>query len=250
VVIHAERPPGRRTVEPGVAVQQPVQHFDVKTVRYLLGRRPVAAGDDHVVDQLAGDAAFFQLSLQPVVPVEIELQSERAIRRDPQVAQSQERVDEVEVVMQAFATVGLEEGLAGPLVVPGLIGRTGLQGREDMHQAGMPAPLPEDLPHAVFLAEVELLDVLNRRAGFGRQALGIPLDLLGQRLGEERVVEDADAAGVEDTGHPLGVAGPRQRARDDDAVKARELTHNLLSVALDKRRHGKHTSGPKPSGNA
>ena len=44
---------------------------------------------------------------------------------------------EVEVIMEAFARCGFQRGVAGLLVMPGVIDGTGLHGLEDMDQAGM-----------------------------------------------------------------------------------------------------------------
>ena len=58
---------------------------------------------ESVVGHLEGNAGFFQALRQPVVAVEIDLQAERRPGRHADVAQPEGLIDEVEVVMEAFA---------------------------------------------------------------------------------------------------------------------------------------------------
>src|ERR1700677_4580146 len=106
--------------------------------------------------------------------------------------------------MQALAAVGLEKRPAGVLVMPGLVGIARLQGGKNMNQARMlPAP-PQNLSDPVLLAEVGLAEVIHRDAGVGGQTLGVVPHLIGQRLGELGIVEDADLVMMKDAGHSLG----------------------------------------------
>jgi len=75
--------------------------------------------------------------------------------------------------MQALAVVGLEEGSACLFVVPRLIGRAGLHGREDMHQPRLLTATGQHLLDPVFLAEVALADVVDLQSGLCRQPLGV-----------------------------------------------------------------------------
>src|SRR5437588_8404627 len=70
------------------------------------------------------------------MPIAIELQTERAPGRHAEIDQAQLGVDEVKVVMQAFASIRPQEGAMGVLVMPGLVGVAGFHRRDDMHQAG------------------------------------------------------------------------------------------------------------------
>src|SRR5439155_22465966 len=82
------------------------------------------------------DPGSGELAGQPAMPVAIELQTKRAPGRHAQIDQAQLGVDEVEVVMQAFASIRPQEGAMRVLVMPGLVGVAGFHRRDDMHQAG------------------------------------------------------------------------------------------------------------------
>ena len=132
-----------------------------------------------VVDESVSDALAVELSRQPVVSVEVKLQAEGAPGRHPQVAEPELFVDEVEVVVQAFAAGGLEKGLVGFLVVPRLVGVARLHRRENVDESRMIAALFDEGLDAFFLADILLadevdLEVVVRRQLFGRCANFIP----------------------------------------------------------------------------
>jgi len=106
-----------------------------------------------------------------------------------------------------------------------------------MHQPGRLAACGQHLGHHVFLADVGLGDVLDRRAVLGGQRLRVLADALAQRQRELRVVEDADAARVEKARHALGKAGLGQRPGDDDAVVARQHARQVLRVPRREQFH-------------
>jgi hypothetical protein len=78
-----------------------------------------------------------------------------------------------------------------------------------MHQARRFAPLRQHTRDNVFLADIRLAYVLDLNTGLSRQRRGCLADAFAQRLGEVRVIEDADPSGVEIPRHPLGVAHRR-----------------------------------------
>jgi hypothetical protein len=88
-----------------------------------------------------------------VVAVAIELQAKRTPSRDPQVAEAELLIDEVEVIVETASGLELEVGFAGALVVPRHVGHTGFHRAEDVDQAGVVAALLQDLLHPVFFAE-------------------------------------------------------------------------------------------------
>src|ERR1700740_2688245 len=114
--------------------------------------------------------AAVELARQPAMSVAIELEAERTPSGDAQIDQSQLGVDEVEVIMQAFAGRRPQEGAMGLLAVPGLVGRAGFHRRDDMHPTGM---IPTDGKPLgdVLLAEVAVGNVLDGNAG-SRSQLG------------------------------------------------------------------------------
>lgn len=71
-----------------------------------------------------------------------------------------------------------------------------------MHQPGMIAAFLQHGGHNVFLADMSLIDVFNRRAVLRRQRLRASPDPIPQRLGKARIVENADMSGVEKPSSP------------------------------------------------
>jgi hypothetical protein len=124
--------------------------------------------------------------------VAIELQAERAPSRHPQIDQAQLRVDEVEVIMQAFAAVRPQEGAMRAFVVPGLVAVTGFHRRDEMHQAGMVATDGKDLGDDVLLTDMALANMFDGHASSTGQ-FGSPVaDAIAERFSKSRIVEDAD----------------------------------------------------------
>ena len=172
-----------------------MQGRDVDRLGQSLGTLPVVDRDEGVVDHPVADAFEVELVGQEVVAVEVELEPERRPGRHAEVAQAEHGVDEVEVVVQALPVLVPEEGLAGRLVVPGLVGRAGLHGREDMDQSGMTSALFQDLLNPVFLADVAVAEELDGQPVVRGELFGMVADLIAERFGELGVVEDADACG-------------------------------------------------------
>ena len=86
-----------------------------------LSARPVRDFDKGVVEEPILDTLFAQLTGQPVVAVELDLQPAGQPGRYAHVTQAQFLADEIEIVMKALAIIGNQIRLAGLLVVPGLI---------------------------------------------------------------------------------------------------------------------------------
>ena len=146
--------------------------------------RPREVRDVHegVLQSGIADARPVQLPRQGVMAVEVELQAEGRPRRDPQVAQAELRVEEVEVVVQALGLGGLEEGPARRLVVPRPERGAGFHRREDVDQPGMRPPLREDRLDAFLLAKVLALNEVDLQAVRLRQSLGMGAELVAKRL--------------------------------------------------------------------
>ena len=227
---------------PRPRIEVAMQRGGIEAVRQALGLGRIGKVQEGVVGAVERDAGRRQLSRQPTVAVEVHLQAKRRPGRHPHITQAELRIDEVEVVVQALAADRFEEGLAARLVVPGTIGGAGLHGGEDVHQPGMIAALGEDLLDPILLAErLELTDELDLKPGLGSQSLGVGADLIAQRLGPARIVEQADAAPTEVARHRPSVADVRQGARDHDPVETRQHAADLVAVLLDK---GVHRSTP------
>ena len=134
--------------------------------------------------------------------------------------------------MQALPVLVPEEGLAGRLVVPGLVGRAGLHGREDMDQSGMTSALFQNLLNPVFLADVAVTEELDAQAVVRGEFLGVAADLIAERLGELGVVEDADLVIEEVACSSLGMADIGESPRDDNPIQARQDARDLLGMSF------------------
>ena len=137
--------------------------------------------------------------------VEVDLQTAGQPSWHSHVAQAQYLVDGVEVVMQTLAVVGNQIRLAGLFVVPRLVGRAGLHGRQHPHQSRMlPAPGQYFL-HPVLFAEGPLAEELDLDARLGHQPLSILAQLIAERLGKARIIKDLHLALVKVGGHSVRV---------------------------------------------
>jgi hypothetical protein len=221
-----------RAAQRGVAIQDTVQLIGGEAVGQLLGTAPVVDPHKGVVGHGVADALRGQPARQPAMAVAVELQAERRPRRHAQIDQPEFGVLEIEVVVQAFAAVRPDVGLMRLLVVPGLVGVAGFHRRDDVHQARMVATLLKHARHNIFLADMRLGDVLDQDPSLGGQRRRTLAHPIAQRLGEVRVVEDADATGIEIPSHPCGVAHYGQRPSDHQPVVARQHPGNPIVVAL------------------
>src|SRR5215469_448306 len=100
----------------------------------------------------------------------------------------------------------------------------------------MVAALSENFLDPIFLAKVAFAHKLDVAAVFRRQPLGILPQPVAERLGEPRVVENADVALVQVRGHALGKADPRQRAEQQDPIPAGKRPRDLRCVAFRQQR--------------
>lgn len=139
-------------------------------------------------------------------------------------------MNEVKVVMQAFAAIQLQVGFASQLVVPGFVRKARLQSREDMHQPGLlTAPSPNG-SNAVFFAKVLLANVFDFETGFLRQGCGVGTDLLPQALRKLDVIENANVMGVELAGHALRITPRLDAAGQDRPVVT--VRHTIQPVCV------------------
>ena len=169
------------------------------------------------------------------MPIAIELQAERAPGRHAQIDQAQLGVDEVEVVMQAFAGIRPQEGAMRVLVMPGLVGVAGFHRRDDMHQAGTVATNDKHPGDDILLADVVLGNVFDGNAGGTRQRGGALAYSIAKWFGKPRIVEDPDLPRRKKSCHSLRITGSRQRAGDDHPVIAGEHPGEALAVTHRQR---------------
>src|SRR6202030_3762551 len=114
-----------RTALLGIVIEDAMQVVGREGVGEGLRALPVVDAQKGVVGKGETDAGGGELAGQPAMPIAIELQTERAPGRHAQIDQAQLGVDEVEVVMQAFASIRPQEGAMRVLVMPGLVGVAG-----------------------------------------------------------------------------------------------------------------------------
>jgi len=162
-----------RTVALGKLVQFPVNPFRLPAMHDLLSSFPVPDLDEGIVQQAVVDLPLPQLARQPVVTVEVALQTAWQPGRHSHITQAELLVDEVEIVVQALAVIRQQIGLARLLVVPWLVGRARLHRREDTYQSWLVTSLVQNLLHPVFLANVPLAKKLDLEAVLGGKTLGV-----------------------------------------------------------------------------
>ena len=218
----------------GKSIQSMVQRSDRERVGDQLCRLEVVELHECVVEQLVADASLVELSCQPAVAVEVELQPEGAPGRHSQVAEAKLFVDEVEVVVQALAGGRFEEGLVGPLVVPRPVARAGLHRGQDVNEPRVVTAALEHLLDQCFLAGLALAHKLDLDTGLLGEPLGVVAHLIPERLSEEWVVEDVDIVRPQVRGHAVGVTQAWQSSRDDHPVPARQHSGDLVLVAIDQ----------------
>jgi len=229
--------PGREVPQHGAVgcgnpIEVPVEPVRIPGVRQGLGPHPIGALDEGVVEQGVRDLPLRQLPGEHGVPVAVELEPERRPGGHSEVAEPQFPVDEVEVVMEALGLGGPEERLPAPLVVPRLERRTRLHRREDVHQAGMVPAGGEQLLDPVLLAEGLAPDELDREPVRCRQPLRVGAELLAKRLGESRVVEQADLPRPQKARHRVRMAEIGERPGEHHPVEAGEDSADLAGVSV------------------
>jgi hypothetical protein len=209
-----------------------VDSFCFPPVGDALRPLPVRDVAEGVVSHSIVDAQLTQLACQPVVAIEADLQPARQPRRHTHMAQAQILVHEVEVVMQALAVIRNQKRLACLLVVPWLVGRAGLHGRENAHQPCLLTPTGQNLFHPVFLPEVPLADELDLDSRLGSHLLCVLANPVAEWLGELRVVEYSDLPLEQKRRHSPGKTDPRQRSENQHPVPTAQHSGNLCVVSL------------------
>ncbi len=224
-----------RAAQSGVVIQRLVQLLRLEAVGQLLRRLPVLDADEGIVGQRKADPFGTEPPGEPAVPVAVELQPKRAPRRHPQITQPHHRIDEVEVVVQALARVGLEKRPAARLVVPGLVARASLHRRNHMHQSRMIAAPRDHLRYHVLLADMRLGKVLDLNPCCRDQFRRAGPDRVAQRLGKARIIENPNAARRKKACHPRRVTRLRQRPRHHHPVIAGEHSVQTILIPFKKR---------------
>ena len=84
-------------------IESLVKLFGIQSVGKRLGPLGIGNEEKGIVRHLEGDAGFYQPLGQPIVAVEIDLQTERCPGGDSDVTEPKRLVNEIEVVMEAFS---------------------------------------------------------------------------------------------------------------------------------------------------
>ncbi len=137
-------------VEHGAALARPgieaaVEALHREGVGELLGAGKVGNVEEDIVRQRVGNVVPPEFAGQPRVAIAVELEPVGSPRGNPQMAEAQEGINEVEVVVEALAAVVAEIGAPGRLVVPGFERRTGFHRGEDRDQPRAGPTLGEHL---------------------------------------------------------------------------------------------------------
>ena len=231
-VVSGGEVPIDRTTEPGQFIQPRVHAFRFPTVGDALCPCPVPDMGEGVIGHSILDAQPAQLVRQPVMPVTADLQPAGQPGRHPHMAQAELLVHEIELVMQTLAVIGKQIRLSGLFVVPRLVGGAGLHRREDAHQPHLLPSFRQRLLHPIFLAEVPLADKLDLDASLRRHLFGVLPNPVPERLGELRVIEDANLPLKQERCHSPGKADPRQGPENQHPVPATQHAGNLRRVPL------------------
>ena len=186
---------------------------------------------------LVPNALLIQSAGEPVVTVEIELQTEGGPSRDAKITQAEFLVDEIDIIVKASAGVVLEERSVRLLVVPGLENGTGFHGGEDVNDAGMVPSRGDDFLDALLLAQVLLANELDVDLVFCGEGLDVFVDLITHRRGPLLEVEDSHAMGIEKAGDGARMANVWQCALDDNPIEAAYRSGDLVRVTFGEVCH-------------
>src|SRR5271165_3577982 len=217
-----------------VAVKDAVEHDGGEAIGQFLRTVPIGDAQESIVP--GGEAYAFsaQLARQPAMAVAIELQAERRPGWNAHIDQAKLLIDEIEIIVQAFACVRAQESLVRFLVVPRLVGAAGFHGRDDMSEARMIPALSDRLGDNVLLADMALRNMLDADACRLSEPCRVLPHFVAQRSCELRIIENADGVRVKKRRHAFGVTDARERAGDHDAVVAGKNSSNPLIVAFNK----------------
>ena len=79
---------------------------------------------------------------------------------------------------------------------------------------------------------------INLEPVVGRQTQGVVANLVPQRLGESGIVKELTSSASQRGRHRAAVADVRQRAVEDDAVKAGKGSGDVVGIAFGDLDHG------------
>jgi len=178
------------TETPGKFVEFPMKAASLPAVGNLLRPFPIGDLGECVVHQFECDSFALQLQGQPAMTIAVDLQSAGQPGRHSDVAKAQFFIHEIKIVVQAFALIGFQKGLAALFVMPRFECRALFHGRENPDQPRMLAAFGQHFFDPVFLAEVLFTNKFNLDSMIGCKLFSILPQLITERFGKLRVVEN------------------------------------------------------------
>jgi hypothetical protein len=145
--------------------------------------------------------------------------------------------NKVEVIMKAFARVGLKEGLVGLLVMPRFVTAARFHRGENGDHAGSVSSFLQDLLYPVFFAEGILADELNFNPILGCDLFRVGTNLLAQSIGPLGIVKDPYPLLVQIGSHAFGKEDFRDSPCNHNSIQARENPSDLFRMALSELLH-------------
>ena len=228
-----------RAVQAGISVEYPVNAFDVDVVSQFLRLIKVFHAHKTIVKHGRINAFIDQLSRQFVMAVEIELEAKRRPCRHSEITQAHLCVDEIEVIMQTFAAVVLEERFVGIFVMPGLIARAWFHCRENVYEAGMFSSLGDDIFDPLFLAKVLFADEVNGKAVLRGNSFRILAYLFSQRQCPLGIVENTDAVECQKPRHSLSIADAGDGSGQNNTIKTGSNTFDFITMSFNEIGHAR-----------
>lgn len=122
-----------RAVSFGKDIQDFMKVFRIDPVRELLGGFNIGDFEEGVIVHAEINVLLLQLTGKKVMPIHIELQTERRPGRDTQIAQAKFFINEIKVIMETFALVKFEECLTSCFIMPWFISIALFHGRKDVN---------------------------------------------------------------------------------------------------------------------
>lgn len=122
-------------IPPCEEVESLMEIFDPDAVGEFLGFKKIVCGEQCIFPDHIRDVVLLHPFCEPVMTVAVELEPQGAPGGNPEIAEPEILIDEVEVIVEAFAGTILEKGIPRGFVMPRIVTRAGFHGGEDMDKA-------------------------------------------------------------------------------------------------------------------
>lgn len=231
--------PDDRTILIGGFIQNAMNLFNVNVVGEFLVLVKVSDFGKSIIKHCIIGGFPVEFVCQLIVAVEIKLQTKRSPGRHTQITQSQCRVNEIEVIMQALGVVVSEICFMRFFVVPRFISGAGLHHRENMYQSGMAASLVDNLLDSLFFSEILLLaDKINFQTIVFGDLFSILTNRLPQRHCPFGIVENANIMAAEITSHAVSITNAWDCACQNDTIKTGSDAFDSARMSFNEILHG------------